>query len=87
MREESSTEQQPPSSSTTMTKKGTIYLLLTSTLLNDSVNAAFNFRREPKKKKRARDGYKRTKDGWIRLDLAPDSMLRVGVTYRPRDCP
>ena len=75
-----------------MTKKGCIlHLLLVLTLSMNgsppSCCSAFNFRREPKKKKRAREGYKRTKEGWIRLDLAPDSMLRVGVTYRPHDCP
>jgi hypothetical protein len=74
-----------------MANKGIFRLLIASALLLlvtiSPLISAFNFRREPKKKKRAREGYKKTKDGWIRLDLAPDSMLRIGVMHRPRDCP
>jgi len=63
-----------------------IWLLLLATLLINLVTA-FNFRRQRKEKKRAREGWRKTKDGWLRLDLPPDSMLRVGVTNRPKACP
>ncbi|KAL9183140.1 hypothetical protein ACHAXT_004927 [Thalassiosira profunda] len=41
-------------------------------------------RRQPKK--RAKKGWRKTRDGWLRLDLPADSTLRVGVTHRPKEC-
>lgn len=42
--------------------------------------------RHRKQKKRAKEGWRRTKSGWERLDLPPDSNLRIGVTHRPKQC-
>ncbi|KAL7532775.1 hypothetical protein ACHAWF_004240, partial [Thalassiosira exigua] len=40
-----------------------------------------------KQKKKAEEGWRKTKkDGWLRLDLPSDSMLRIGVTHRPCHC-
>jgi len=43
--------------------------------------------RQRKQKKRAREGWRKTKKGWERLDLPPDSKLRIGITHRPTFCP
>ena len=60
-------------------------------LLINPLASSLKFLPERKKKqltkKREKEGWRKTKDGWLRLDLPPDSMLRVGVTYRPNDCP
>jgi FK506-binding protein 2 len=63
--------------------------LLFATLLISPLVASFDFGRKRKQKKtRAREGWRKTKkDGWLRLDLPPDSMLRIGVTNRPNACP
>ena len=42
--------------------------------------------RQRKQKKRAREGWRRTKKGWERLELPPDSKLRIGITHRPTFC-
>lgn len=47
--------------------------------------SALSWRRK-KQKKRAKAGWRRTKKGWERLDLPPDSNLRIGVTHRPKHC-
>ena len=77
-----------------MTTTITYQLLLVSLLLLVLINplaSSLKFLPERKKKqltkKREKEGWRKTKDGWLRLDLPPDSMLRVGVTYRPNDCP
>ena len=42
----------------------------------------------PKQRKREKEGWRKTKDGtFVRLDLPPDDNLRVGVKYRPKECP
>ena len=76
-----------------MTTTITSLLLLVSLLLLliNPLASSLKFLPERKKKqltkKREKEGWRKTKDGWLRLDLPPDSMLRVGVTYRPNDCP
>ena len=42
--------------------------------------------RQRKQKKRAREGWRRTKKGWERLDLPVDDKLRIGITHRPTFC-
>lgn len=39
-----------------------------------------------KQKQRAKEGWRRTKKGWERLNLPPDSKLRIGILYRPKEC-
>ena len=80
-------------STNTMTTTITSLLLLVALLLLliNPLASSLKFLPERKKKqltkKREKEGWRKTKDGWLRLDLPPDSMLRVGVTYRPNDCP
>ena len=63
-------------------------LIILAVLLVYPVESVFNFRRQPKKPKRAKKGWRKTKkDRWLRLDLPAGSSLRVGVTHRPSDCP
>ena len=65
----------------------TLVLILAALLANPTVSV-FNFQRQPKQIKRSKEGWRRTKkDGWVKLDLPPDSKLRVGVTHRPKKCP
>jgi len=42
--------------------------------------------RQRKQKKRAREGWRKTKKGWERLDLPPNSKMRIGITHRPTFC-
>ena len=80
-------------STNTMTTTITSLLLLVALLLLliNPLASSLKFLPERTKKqltkKREKEGWRKAKDGWLRLDLPPDSMLRVGVTYRPNDCP
>eukprot|EP00579_Thalassiosira_antarctica_P014174 CAMPEP_0201928704 /NCGR_PEP_ID=MMETSP0903-20130614/21507_1 /ASSEMBLY_ACC=CAM_ASM_000552 /TAXON_ID=420261 /ORGANISM="Thalassiosira antarctica, Strain CCMP982" /LENGTH=181 /DNA_ID=CAMNT_0048467255 /DNA_START=178 /DNA_END=720 /DNA_ORIENTATION=- len=69
-----------------MTK--TISLLLLAVLLTNTLVSALNWRllRQPKIRKRSKKGWRKTKNGWLRLDLPRDSSLRIGVTHRPKEC-
>ncbi|KAL7523435.1 hypothetical protein ACHAXR_000179 [Thalassiosira sp. AJA248-18] len=60
-------------------------LLLVALLINPVASSVLNWRRKPKKKV-SKKGWRKTKKGWLRLDLPSDSMLRIGVTHRPKEC-
>lgn len=85
-----------------MTNKIALLLLLCLLLNSFDFTCALKYFPERKKrKKRERDGFRKTSEverrgrgfadkkqvKWLRLDLPPDSMLRIGITRRPKDCP
>ena len=85
-----------------MTTNKIALLLLLCLLLNSfELEALKYFPERKKRKKRERDGFRKTSElerrgrgfadkkqvKWLRLDLPPDSMLRIGITRRPKDCP
>ena len=61
--------------------------MLLFVLAIDSLDSlsALSWRRK-KQKKRAKAGYRKTRQGWERLNLPPNSKLRIGVKYRPEHC-
>mmetsp|Transcript_9364 Transcript_9364/g.20823 ORF Transcript_9364/g.20823 Transcript_9364/m.20823 type:complete len:193 (-) Transcript_9364:289-867(-) len=68
-----------------------IILLLLFVVLNTCIEPVasldWKWRRLVKhRKKRAREGWRRTKKGWERLDLPPDASLRIGIKHRPKHC-
>ena len=65
-----------------------ITLVLFASLLISPAESDLFWRRRAKKKKVSKKGWRRTKRHlWLRLDLPPDSALRIGILHRPKDCP
>ena len=67
------------------TMKAAVLLLFVLAIDSLDLLSALSWRRK-KQKKRAKAGYRKTRQGWERLNLPPDSKLRIGVTHRPKYC-
>lgn len=64
--------------------KNALITLLLFALAIDSLSA-LSWRRK-RQKKRAKEGWRKTRKGWERLNLPPDSQLRIGILRRPKHC-
>ena len=77
-----------PATTATANMPKALSLVLFAALLISPADSNLFWRSRAKKKKVSKKGWRRTKQhGWLRLDLPPDSMLRIGTLHRPKECP